>query len=300
MKFILIDGNSLPAIVDHRHYNPRIIEWMTDSTFLKDVLPETYADRFIYILDHPIDIWDRAFREHIPAKAQHLLISLFFCSEYGEDLDELFSAFQAVHGRLCGKHNIPSTPTDFQDSLKLLEGSFLTILNHRASFVNPSVRDYLKQYLSDVSLLADLAPASQSAKWAQEVWQQYKIIETRGSLEPAVFVCLFSNIAARFKDLQAWRKISHNPLALKRHDLALIERIKLLAEWQATSASDLFSTSLRDLVFNPSESFSPWLDGAGLPELIAAFRSGEWSATAGSSDIGEKLERNLIEISDSV
>jgi hypothetical protein len=292
----LIAGGVLPKIVDHPNYNPRIIEWMTDPSLLINVLPETYANHFIHMLDHPTEIWDRAFREHIPSKAQHLLISLFFSSEYGEDLEELRSSFQAVHTRLCMIHNLSSAPTDFQDALKLLEGSFLSLRNRQASFVNPSIRDYLKQYLSDVNLLADLASTAHSARWAQELWQHYKSLKTHVSTTPSAFVDLFSGIAKRFKNLHAWRTTSHKPLVFQRNDLALTERVKLLAEWQSTSDNTIFAASLRDLVFNPSDNFSPWLDGAELPHLIAAFRSGKWIHLPEAEEIADKLEGYLIEI----
>ena len=70
---LLADG-ALPNIIDHPNYNPRIIEWMTDQIRLIDITPSTYAKHFLYMLDHPTEIWDRAFREHIPPKARHLLI----------------------------------------------------------------------------------------------------------------------------------------------------------------------------------------------------------------------------------
>lgn len=296
----LITGEVLPKIVDHPHYNPRIIEWMTDPSLLVDVLPEAYANHFIHMLDHPKEIWDRAFREHIPQKAQHLLISLFFSSEYGEDLEELRSSFQAVHAQLCKIHNLSSAPTDFQDAVKILEGSFLSIRNRQASFVNPSVRDYLEGYLSDVNLLAHLAPTAHSARWAKQLWQHYKdlkrSLESHGESSPSAFVGLFGGIAKRFKSLQAWRKTSHKPPAFQRSDLSLTERIKLLAEWQDISGNSIFAASLRDLVFSPSETFSPWLDGAELPGLIAAFRNGKWIDQPEGEEIADKLESYLIEI----
>jgi len=292
----LLEGEILPEIVDHPNYNPRIIEWMTDPSLLMDVLPETYANHFIHMLDHPTEIWDRAFREHIPPKAQHLLISLFFASENGEDLEELRSSFQAVHTLLCMIHNLTSAPTDFQDALKLLEGSFLCLRNRQASFVNPSVRDYLKEYLNDVSLLAQLAPTSQSARWAQALWQHYKGLKARGSVSSSAFADGFCSVAQRFKSFQIWRRTSHKPPEFQRDDLALSERVKLLAEWQVASGNAIFVASLRDLVFDPSEAFSPWLDGAELPDLIAEFRSGRWKGLPGGEEIAHKLESHLVEI----
>ena len=74
----LLESGALPDIVDHKNYNPRIIEWMTDKSRV-NVGPEQYPQEFVKALDEPFDIWDRAFREHIPRKAQRLFITLFFC-----------------------------------------------------------------------------------------------------------------------------------------------------------------------------------------------------------------------------
>jgi hypothetical protein len=123
------------------------------------------------------------------------------------------------------------------------------------------------------------------------------VFETGSSpITPSAFVDLFSDIAKRFKDLQTWRTTSHKPPAFQRCDLALTERVKLLAEWQATSSNTIFGASLRDLVFNPAEKFSPWLDGSELPDLIAAFRNGRWVNLPEGKEISDKLENYLIEI----
>jgi hypothetical protein len=66
----LVASGKLPAIIDHKNYNPRIIEWMTDTFHLHDVTAEDYAAAFIAALDDPTKIWDAAFRTHIPEKAQ--------------------------------------------------------------------------------------------------------------------------------------------------------------------------------------------------------------------------------------
>ncbi len=48
---------------------------------------------------------------------------------------------------------MPHGPKDFEESLHILEGSFVDIINQRVSFVNPSLKDYLSSYLRDVGLL---------------------------------------------------------------------------------------------------------------------------------------------------
>ena len=295
VRAFLVDG-VLPKIVDHPHYNPRIIDWMTDQVRLIDINPATYADHFLHMLDHPTEIWDRAFREHIPPKARHLLISLFFLSESGEDVDDLRKSFEALHARLCTIYNLSSAPTDFQDALKLLEGSFVSIRSRQVGFVNPSVRDYLEEYLSDVNLLAHLAPTAQSARWAQELWQHYKSLKGHRSISSTSFVELFSDIAGRFKSLPVWRPSPHEPGVLRYSDLALTDRIKLLAEWRSISLTSVFDSALQGLIFDTSEKFSAWLDGSDLPDLVWEFRGGKWSSLQGGGEIADQLEGNLVKI----
>jgi hypothetical protein len=56
--------------------------------------------------------------------------------------------------------------------LKILEGGFVSISSGRVSFINPSIRDYLTNYLDDTALRALFAEAAQKADWAKAVWNQ--------------------------------------------------------------------------------------------------------------------------------
>lgn len=64
----LVKSEKIPMIVDHRNYNPRAVEWMTDGIRLEDVTPEWYADAFLAALENPRRLWDTAFRTHIDDK----------------------------------------------------------------------------------------------------------------------------------------------------------------------------------------------------------------------------------------
>ena len=121
----LVNSGRLPSIIDHKNYNPRIIEWMTDVYHIKGVDACSYPGAFTEALDNPARLWDIAFRTHISRNCQHLLISLYFSSEYGVDVEELRSAFQNVHSYFCIKYGIPRSPKDFEDALRVLEGGFI-------------------------------------------------------------------------------------------------------------------------------------------------------------------------------
>jgi hypothetical protein len=156
--------------------NPRIIEAMTDGIHIRDVAADRYAAAFLYALNNPLLIWDIAFRTHIAPMCQHLLFSLFFCSEYGVEIDELRGAFNPLHSYLCNKFAIPHAAKDFEEALKILEGGFIEIRDRQVSFVNPSLRDYLIAYLDDANMLRDFALTAQKAIWAREVWTHVRVV----------------------------------------------------------------------------------------------------------------------------
>ena len=92
----LWDAEAIAEIVDYKNYNPRIIEAMTEGLHTREVSPEAYPAAFLNALDNPRQLWDTAFRTHIPAKCRHLLFALFFCSEYGVEIDELKGRLRCI------------------------------------------------------------------------------------------------------------------------------------------------------------------------------------------------------------
>ncbi|MBO1929052.1 hypothetical protein J4731_08360 [Providencia rettgeri] len=73
----LVESNTIVEIVDHKNYNPRIIEAMTDTLHINDIEPINYPATFISALDNPSQIWDIV-RTHIDDRCRHLLIAMFF------------------------------------------------------------------------------------------------------------------------------------------------------------------------------------------------------------------------------
>jgi energy-coupling factor transporter ATP-binding protein EcfA2 len=160
----------LAKIIDHKNYNPRIIEAMTDVLRLNEIQAGSYAETFIDALDNPHQLWDVAFRTHISPMCRHLLFSLFFGSEYGVSIDDLKTTFNALHPTLCTSHGLSHDAKDFEDSVKVLEGGFINIRGRMISFINPSLRDYLHGYLNDTAQLSEFAATAQQFNWAEAIW----------------------------------------------------------------------------------------------------------------------------------
>ena len=132
----LLESNKIAKIVDHKNYNPRIIEAMTDALRTNDIKSINYPTVFIDTLNNPSQIWDTAFRTHIDHRCQHLLIAMFFLSEYGVAFADLHSSFDKLHTTMSTAYGLPHGPKDFEEALRILEGSFIKIINIRKPVVD--------------------------------------------------------------------------------------------------------------------------------------------------------------------
>ena len=75
-KLALLEGKGYERILHHRNYNPRVIEYMTQTSHACSIQASLYLCEFVSSLDHPTRIWDHAFRYQISEAARHLLLVL--------------------------------------------------------------------------------------------------------------------------------------------------------------------------------------------------------------------------------
>ena len=291
----LLRSGDLPKIVDHQNYNPRVIEWMTDVIRLRDVNPEGYATKFLDALAHPDQLWDTAFRMHIAPRCQHLLMALFFLSEYGAGLDDLRHAYDVLHAFLSGKHRIPTTPKDFNEALRILEGGFISIYGNKVSFINPSFRDYLSTYLDDVDLLCSFAATSTKVDWAKNVWAHGKSREMTGEGRRRLAIS-FLEIAGKFRDLPIWKACRSHPYHLEIYDLPNSARLELLLEWWGATRNERLEGAVIAYATNPADRYEAWRDGAEIVNLISCLRDGEHDEFPGAQQLIELLEEALVEL----
>lgn len=292
----LVESNKIGKIVDHKNYNPRVIEWMTDKFRLSNVPPEQYPDAFIATLDNPSELWNIAFRSHISAACQHLLFALFFCSEYGADIDDLRSSFEALHATLARKFGTPQGPKDFEEVMRTLEGGFIAISGQEVSYVNPSLRDYLTAYLNDLSFLRVFATTAQRCNWAEQVWKHGCSL-TNSPADISAFARSFAMIAARFTTLRVMKPVRNQPSHRTFADSSNTQRIRLLLSWWVDSHDDEFARLAVEQARRPVGGFDYWLDGTAIIEVIRQVRDGEYYPGLPVADeLAEQLEHVVIEL----
>jgi len=76
-KDAVLENNFFLTIIKHKHFNPRLIEWLSSYTRLKGLVPDKYQMHIARLLDSPESIWNHAFRNQISGAARNILISLY-------------------------------------------------------------------------------------------------------------------------------------------------------------------------------------------------------------------------------
>ena len=260
----LLRSGTLAEIIDHRNYSPRIIEWMTDDAHLMNLPSKDYPAAFLHALDNPSQLWDIAFRTHIPNKCRHLLFALFFCSEWGVEVEELREAYEPLHASLCMKFGEPRDPKDFEEAFRILDGSFISGRADYTQLINPSLRDYLGEYLWDLSLIYEFAAVSQQTMWAQNVW--WHVLRIRPMPTELDRIALsFLEIAQRFLTLPIWKEEDDMSTPVGIYNS---ERIELLLDWWDYSGDLVFADLALTLARSPIEGESPGADARDMIELI--------------------------------
>lgn len=150
------DNQNYREIVKHPNYNPRIIEFVCSPNQIKNIDSQEYASFIIKSLNNPEQIWKNEY-EHRLAKSDRILLTTIY------SLTDTTVSTKMV--RQCFEHRISaisgfdSSINHFSQSLARLSDSIIKIMDvngiQMLSAANPSVNDFLRNYISDNGLEYD-------------------------------------------------------------------------------------------------------------------------------------------------
>jgi hypothetical protein len=292
----LITSGDLPAIIDHRNYNPRVVEWMTDVTHVGSIQPDEYPAAFLETLKHPKRLWDVAFKAHLSKRCQDCLIALFFCSQYRVEIEDLGQSYNQLHGRLGQHYGHPRDPKDFEEAVRTLEGSFLSINGTQVDFINPSLRDYLTEYLDDLALLKVIASSAVQTEWARAVWQHANAKVLTPSAR-AGLASGFVEVLPVFVSQLVYKKYQEDGRWYRVHGpgLSNTDRIDLLLDWFGATQDTRFASTALSLARNPVEGLDSTYDGDEVVTLIMHLREeGYYEDLASRAEIADSLEEAFV------
>jgi len=143
-------------IIKHRNFNPRIIDFITDSIRVGNVTPENY---WIYIkksLEHPEDIWADYFQNQTDDCVRALtFLTVYNNGKIPEDLlRQSYDRFLKIHPVNLGDHSDKS----FEAVRKLATRSLLNrnqtgVNKYEYTLFNPSIADFILNSYSEESQL---------------------------------------------------------------------------------------------------------------------------------------------------
>ncbi len=265
----LIESNSLAAIVDHRNYNPRVIEAMTDTLRINEIEAEAYSAAFLAALKNPYQIWDTAFRTHIDDRCRHLLLAMFFLSEFGVPINALQVACESLHSAMSSAYGLPHGPKDFEEALRILEGSFISIEGERVLYLNPSLKDYLSSYLRDLELLYRIAPTAKSIDWIYSAWgfieRNFPTQEQQKVRIANACICLLE----MFERQPVWKPKPGDPKSLEYNDAGNARRLELLIDWWQLTDDIRFADCAMGIARSPKQGFGLWSDSSILIKFFS-------------------------------
>lgn len=151
----LTKGYKYYNIINHRNYNPRIIETITNEDVWKGISPEDFPLKFMDFINNPESIWKHVFENQISFLSQIILVNLLSAGT-PILLDDLKNIVQDFCKEYSSKYNITFSELHFKKSIRELENTFISISKDKSNrlkieYQNPSVQDFLVFYFRDYS-----------------------------------------------------------------------------------------------------------------------------------------------------
>ncbi len=112
----IIDSRGYRRIINHPHYSPRVIQWMTKNSQYKyqPINRSSFLEQFLAILDNPKELWKHPFKQISQAARNMLLV--FFSLGIGTDAARLQECFVAYHDVYCKQYGSQFSPQDYRDA----------------------------------------------------------------------------------------------------------------------------------------------------------------------------------------
>jgi len=157
----LFKENRYRTIIEHRNYNPRVMEFILAPAQLAKVKPSEYWDFIHKNLDKPDEIWKSAIKNQLEDLEQVILWHVTFSKEIKEE------ALRAVIEEYFDKRGKALHVYNFSDALQTLTDAFLhKVIWTRSgksywSLSNPSIADYVSPTLinDNTSILIEIVLA---------------------------------------------------------------------------------------------------------------------------------------------
>ncbi|MEQ8393729.1 MAG: restriction endonuclease [Gammaproteobacteria bacterium] len=165
----LLTGRFYKEILQHKKFNPRLIEWLSSFQRVRSVLPDGYQSFVRDLLEDPAEIWRHAYEQQISNAARSVLLALYsYGGKCGPALLE--RSFRALHALRAQRYGFNTEPSDWRRALAELNGSFIRPGN-QIEVIDPSVLDMLNAVVrQDTPNALDMIEGAVRFQQARRIW----------------------------------------------------------------------------------------------------------------------------------
>ena len=203
-------------IIQHKSFNPRIIEYVTRKEKIKGIAANDYFNYILSTLDNPKDIWHDEFKD-LSKNDRIFMFTLFTLISYGSinreyaDSNILKRCFEL---RVDKEGSYDTTLDIFGDTIKKLKDGLIKLEisenSMRIGFINPSVEDYIYNYLRKLD--AEIKQISGSVLYIEQLL----------ALKKLNAIAIADHVRQKIDDMSFLKLESFSKLNLDYHFLRFI------------------------------------------------------------------------------
>ena len=283
-------------IVGHKHFSPRLIEWLSSSARLRAIPSARYPAHIRSLLENPQALWSYAFNSQISHAARGVLLALY---SYGEhcQLRDLETVGKPLIAHTSKKYNKPNDPRDYSNALKEIDNAFVSYKRAHVEFINPSIRDMIASEIRDCpDLSIDIISGSARFKQITAMAELARRVGF-GSVQQALTqnaATVVSNILRLLRSPHMrWEKDERGRMMGQYIDVGVENRLvqigRLADSMNSQNLRTLFEKEVRDLA---ARYFKDGVDVGEAKSLVEAFDEFP-ELRAGK---GAELQRLLLDV----
>ncbi len=286
-------------VVAHKHFTPRLIEWLSSAARLRDVPSAAYQQHIRGLLENPQAIWSHAFNRQISAAARNVLLVLYTFSVHCE-LRDLEPLWNALNAHTAHKYKRPVDPRDYKNALRELDNAFVTYQRGYAQFLNPSIRDMIAAEIRDcpqhaVDVIASAGRFQQIIAMVELARGDgyssvQKVLTENALIVTGSITRLLRTPHMRWEPDSSGRTFGHYFDTAFEHRLIQIGRLASSLDSKILRA--LFESEVRDLAVRYPKGGVDLRDATSLVEAFDEFP--ELKSAAGAADLQRTLMDALL------
>jgi energy-coupling factor transporter ATP-binding protein EcfA2 len=176
---LLVKDKVYETIVDHEHFNPRIVETISKFANSRALNDHDYLEFVRRTFNDPATVWEQPFRQDIGPVARLTLMALW---TFGEPVD--LETLKSATKQLASGGEDAEFEFEFTDALRQLDGNFISTDRYPGTtkksghfivvqFGNPSIEEFIDRFLrADKSRIERLTRSIVCFRQVEELFTQ--------------------------------------------------------------------------------------------------------------------------------